>query len=1102
MNRKLLAYCLAIVMLITMLPLQTFAADAGTVLTQVTGVSVGEEEPWTYEFTLDTTGILNITIGDCSPGWQYKLYYPDGSESVWFTASAWSLGGPVQDVEITQTGTYSIALYAYNASKWSNVAGTVSATLTFTPSEIEQQRDEWVVSDTLLSLGENELTLDPGAVTTIYEFCPDEMGVYRFTANDSAALVGHWGYGSFYIVDNTAEKTNTLEWTITAVGQTAMIGISGVESVTLTVEKIGDYSAVETKWTYFENTEFSAWENYVIDTKSYKEINVIDSVADVIVKGDDGLYHYGSADGRVVVANLNGNKWLAFGSAIESGATFRIAIQDENGNYPTGLDMTDAIKAYAKKGLYPLTDELIYMLKYVGENKGWYDINTVDGFYLFGSESVDPETAYLAFCGTVCEHTWVDADCENAKTCSACGKTDGEALGHSYDPETHKCVCDKLEPITVNISWDGTFINGWEWTKDYGTQLLLPTYVAPEGYTFVGYAESEGGDVVCADGESYTFTKNVTLYAVFEKNPVYYDLWVQGIQVSDRNAADILGDGTVTYDAATNTLYLNNATIGGAEAGIKAVGDLNLHITGSNSITTVESETGAHGIYTDNGALTIDGTGSLSIHSAAAVGASYGILAPMGLHIKGGSTTAIAGVAPVSIGAMAQFGAMTVDSGATLTASGNPDGRYFGTGISTKTITGEGTINAIAILLPNADVHDFTEYLVIYGNATLEEDSPNMGFYQVMEGAVLTVAEGVALDMSNVTASEITLNGTIVNNGTMVLPDSYTYATIPAELTGGTVIIGESTYIWNGEKYVCANHVDTDGDGRCDGCGEVLTPSLSLNSISLKGNIAIKYYMSLPEAVLADENAYMLFTMADGDPVRVPVSQAEETVVDGLTYYVFSCGVAAKEMTDVVTSEFFYEGGSTGKYQYSVKKYADEILRTTTDEELIDLVEKMLHYGAASQLHFGYNTDDLANAGLDTPDYSDVSVDAAANADQGTDSVSFYAASLILKSETTLRFFFQADSGDFTVTLGDQELEVKERGGLYYVDVTNISAKDLDEDVTVTIHDGTNTADVTYNPMVYCASVLNSNAFDQEMKNVASALYLYNQAANAYLEEN
>ena len=31
-----------------------------------------------------------------------------------------------------------------------------------------------------------------------------------------------------------------------------------------------------------------------------------------------------------------------------------------------------------------------------------------------------------------CEHVWVDADCTTPKTCSLCGETEGEALGHNY----------------------------------------------------------------------------------------------------------------------------------------------------------------------------------------------------------------------------------------------------------------------------------------------------------------------------------------------------------------------------------------------------------------------------------------------------------------------------------------------------------------------------------------------------------------------------------------------------------------------------------------------------------------------------------------------
>ena len=40
-----------------------------------------------------------------------------------------------------------------------------------------------------------------------------------------------------------------------------------------------------------------------------------------------------------------------------------------------------------------------------------------------------------------------------------------------------------------------------------------------------------------------------------------YGIYVGGIPVNEDNAADVLGDGTVSYDAASNTLTLNGANI-------------------------------------------------------------------------------------------------------------------------------------------------------------------------------------------------------------------------------------------------------------------------------------------------------------------------------------------------------------------------------------------------------------------------------------------------------------------------------------------------------------------------------------------------------------
>ena len=301
------------------------------------------------------------------------------------------------------------------------------------------------------------------------------------------------------------------------------------------------------------------------------------------------------------------------------------------------------------------------------------------------------------------------------------------------------------------------------------------------------------------------------------------------------------------------------------------------------------------------------------------------------------------------------------------------------------------------------------------------------------------------------------------------------------------------------EVITAYGHVDADNTGLCDTCGELMQPAkLAMATISLKGNIAINYYALLSDEVLADSTAYMKFTMADGSVIRIPVSEGVKKVMNEETYYMFSCAVNAKEMTDQVIGQIFYNGGSTKAQSYSIQEYAKHVLESSDDSELKALVQAMLNYGGASQRYFNHNTDNLANAGLETPDYTDVTIDGfTIPSGQGTEQVKFQTTSLILKSETTLRFFF---TGKITASYNGQDLEVKEQNGLYYVDVVGITAKDLGSDVTITISDGMNTADVTYNPMAYCAIVLKDTTgiFNQEVKNAVAALYLYYQAAMAY----
>ncbi|MBR5228464.1 MAG: S-layer homology domain-containing protein [Firmicutes bacterium] len=130
---------------------------------------------------------------------------------------------------------------------------------------------------------------------------------------------------------------------------------------------------------------------------------------------------------------------------------------------------------------------------------------------------------------------------------------------------------------------------------------------------------------------------------IFITEPV---IVVAGIEVTEANASNVLGDGTVKFDFDTNTLTLTDATISTAKgAGILTENiDLTIHgvdtkkagkndIYGTNVVvidTEDEYEAECHpAIEVQNGSLTITGTIG-DIYSQ-----SSGIMATSGLEIKG-----------------------------------------------------------------------------------------------------------------------------------------------------------------------------------------------------------------------------------------------------------------------------------------------------------------------------------------------------------------------------------------------------------------------------------------------------------------------------------
>ena len=268
--------------------------------------------------------------------------------------------------------------------------------------------------------------------------------------------------------------------------------------------------------------------------------------------------------------------------------------------------------------------------------------------------------------------------------------------------------------------------------------------------------------------------------------------------------------------------------------------------------------------------------------------------------------------------------------------------------------------------------------------------------------------------------------------------------------------------------------------------------------------MCINYYLHIDEAILGDESAYMEFTYANGNTHRIPLSEAQPKKSSGKTYYFFTATVSAKEMNDTITGQFFYTGGSSSAVQYSVKQYADYVLNNAGYDSVRPLVRAMMNYGTYAQIHFGYNAENpvTENASVEGVTAADLSSFAFTGA-QGTAKAPLLSASLILKSETTMRLYFQpdADVENLSITMNGQPMTVTKKSNYSYVDVTNISAKDLDTNYTVVVNDGFETVEVTLTPMTYCYNVLNNeSAYAQSLVDLCKALYLYNQAANDHFK--
>ena len=238
-----------------------------------------------------------------------------------------------------------------------------------------------------------------------------------------------------------------------------------------------------------------------------------------------------------------------------------------------------------------------------------------------------------------------------------------------------------------------------------------------------------------------------------------YGIYVGGIQVNEDNAADVLEDGTVSYDPATNTLTLNNATITecfteeffGEDTyfGIYCeANEFNLQLVGENTIYLSEGKDNDnyYAVYS-SGAMNVGGNGSLSV-------TSFGGIAAMGnLTVKDCSLD-FSGTGVVSMGKVS-FENVTIEAFAAVMAYSDVTVKdstmVAGTTVVALEETGSLLIEDSAITVANGQYGTSIE--VTSGNVTIKNSTLNLNVNAVEEESAMGILAGNQLTLENVQAN-------------------------------------------------------------------------------------------------------------------------------------------------------------------------------------------------------------------------------------------------------------------------------------------------------------------------------------------------------------
>ena len=355
------------------------------------------------------------------------------------TVTAQLLPGSYQII-LTLTGTW--AEYKYTSVTVTESAP--AATLELTPPTVSEivLEQTYVGNFLQVGLGKTFVTLNSSQPNyAVYEgtaycffYCPiTEEGVYELTTTNGAPI-SNWGTNSFFLNKQELPENNVITETIKEAnlhdGMAIYFAVevtAANESTILQLKNTGkaEVTYLDAPYIIFKGTmtpeikmvggkPTAIEENIFKLDLGGKELTYVDMLNDKPVLGADGYYHLGTEDGPILYVNLGGaaphySMATLVGVIGQFGTSLRKTFLDENKNpIPTGdpefpfqkEDYTEAMTAYClhadkATGLYPLTEDLAYMLYHGGEAKEWYDPTNPNYLFAETEREVDPALLWM-----------------------------------------------------------------------------------------------------------------------------------------------------------------------------------------------------------------------------------------------------------------------------------------------------------------------------------------------------------------------------------------------------------------------------------------------------------------------------------------------------------------------------------------------------------------------------------------------------------------------------------------------------------------------------------------------------------------------------------